>query len=547
MQKCKEDIIFFIEVFCYTKDPRRDPSVLPFICYDFQIDAILEIRRCIVVQLDILLEKSRDMGASWIVLYVLFYLWLFESGSDFRVGSRKEEFVDKAKIIDTLFEKLRFSLGFLPSWMLPQGFIWREHSTFMKLYNPELGNAIVGESANENFGSGGRSRAIMLDEFSKWDPNPAVAAWTSTADVTKCRIVVSTPKGSGNKFGQLALGTSGEKISKITLHWTLHPFKAKGAYYLDGELKIPIESTAKSFELWKSGIKVRSPWYDAEDKRRTASDLAQEVDIDYLASGSPFFDIISLKKQKPWAHYTRQNPLGAIPHGRHITAHIVENNGKIEMREDKEGWLRIFEMPDTKNRQYTQAGDTSEGLVRGDECFSVMKDSYTQNVVASFNGLIDPEEFAYKMWLVHLFYGNALSAPENNNHGYTTCKKFQELGGNLYMTKDDKGKPTQKRGWSTNLMTRPDALNILAGELKHGFFEIRDAIILGQCYTFIKNAKKHGHPEADGTLLDDGVITLAICGVVIKEHPFQAKTTTGSKRQQLAHDRVQRKNGGLGF
>ena len=112
----------------------------------------------------------------------------------------------------------------------------------------------------------------------------AEAAWTATADVTGCRIPVSSAQGSGNKFAQLAKGTK-ETIKKITLHWTLHPNKAKDAYYIDGEEKIPVDKLDSAFGIWKSGKEMRSPWYDDEASRRTPEDLAQEVDIDYLKSG----------------------------------------------------------------------------------------------------------------------------------------------------------------------------------------------------------------------------------------------------------------------
>ena len=237
-QKCATDIMFWIDLFCWTKDPRVDPDVLPFIAYDaFQKDSILEIQSAIDNQHDLLAEKSRDMGASWMVLYVLQHKWLFEDGSDFRIGSRKEEFVDQTGDIDTLFEKLRFNLERQPKFLMPIGFNWQKHSGHMRLINPFNGNAIIGESANEDFGSGGRRKAILLDEYSKWDQKIAKACWTSTADVSKCRIPISTPKGSGNKFAILAKGTK-EKIRKLTLHWTLHPEKSKGAYFFDATIVI---------------------------------------------------------------------------------------------------------------------------------------------------------------------------------------------------------------------------------------------------------------------------------------------------------------------
>ena len=109
--RCENDIMFWIDLFCWTKDPRKDPDILPFITYDaFQKDSILEIEMAIDKGYDLLGEKSRDMGASWMLLYVFQHKWLFEDGSDFRLGSRKEEFVDQTGDIDTLFEKLRFNL-----------------------------------------------------------------------------------------------------------------------------------------------------------------------------------------------------------------------------------------------------------------------------------------------------------------------------------------------------------------------------------------------------------------------------------------------------
>ena len=80
-KKCKEDILFWVNVFCWTKDQRiRPSSILPFITYPFQDSAIKIIEQAIDNQNDLLIEKSRDMGASWMVLYVYAHKWLFEEG-----------------------------------------------------------------------------------------------------------------------------------------------------------------------------------------------------------------------------------------------------------------------------------------------------------------------------------------------------------------------------------------------------------------------------------------------------------------------------------
>jgi len=542
---CRVDILFWVNMFCWTKDTRVKPSELPFICYPYQEGYLKDIEKAIDEQYDLGTDKSRDMGVSWMVLYVIAHKWLFEQGADFRVGSRKEEFVDKPKVMDTLFEKLRYCIDKLPDWMLPKDYSWSEDSTYMKLYNPEGGCTIIGESANEDFGSGGRSRAILLDEFSKWEGNKADAAWTATADVTGCRLPVSTPKGASNKFAQLMNGTD-EKIGRISLHWTLHPKKAAGAYYMEGSKKVLIKALADANRLWKEGIKVRSPWYDVEAERRTESDLAQEVDIDYLKSGNPFYDLVALTLQKSWEYGVRPNPASGIQYGHYITANLVEVNHKVKLMERPDGWLRVFELPKPE-RQYVIGGDTAEGLPKGDKCSAVVKDKWTLNTQATINKIMPPEEFAEKLLLLSKYYDEALTAPENNNHGYTTCKDFNELGGNLYFSRPEQSKSiVMKRGFSTTTQTRPAMLDQSAHNITKNATELRDPDIIAQCKTFVCN-EASGKPEAEGDFHDDLVIANAICDYIIKLVPYKAPANRKRIKDVGRVRRAENANAGMKF
>ena len=548
-QFCKHNILFWIDLFCWTKDPRKKPDILPFICYEsYQEEYIREIEKAIENQYDCLTEKSRDMGVSWMVLFVFMHKWLFEDGSDFRVGSRKEEFVDRANDIDTLFEKVRFNIGRQPIWLMPEGFRWDKHSNYMKFVNPVNNNAIVGESANEDFGSGGRRKAILLDEYSKWEPKIADAAWTATADVTKCPLPVSTPKGSGNKFALLAKGTK-EKIRVISLHWTLHPEKAKGVYCLYKDKKVLLDTPQEAYKTWKEvkgkiappplkGGLVRSPWYDAEAKRSTDVDLAQEKDIDYHRSGLPFFDLLALSLQKPWEYMQRKSPYDIIPHGYFIRVNLIKIDNMIEVREIEGGWLKIFELP-KKGQQYIFSGDVSEGLAKGDESFGIVRDKYTRNVIAVCNGLFKTDDFALKSQKVGEFYNHAKIAIENNNHGHSVNQDLKQMDCDLYMTtREDKdgNKIDSKLGWTTSSKTRPLMLDQAEEEIRLEAIELRDPDLIAQCETFVRD-EKTGKPEADGSFLDDGVIAFAIGGQVIKEHPYKApqKTTvteTAARRRK---------------
>jgi hypothetical protein len=264
--------IFFIENFCWTFDPRKNPSDLPFILYDYQKDYIRWVIEKIDAGEDALTDKSRDMGATYLVLCVFLWYWLFKSNSRFLVGSRKEDLVDgKAESQDDapLFKKIEYNIDRLPLWLMPRGFRKDVHRTFLNLTNPENGSQISGESANPDFGRGGRYKAILLDEFSFWDYD--TEAWRACSQSTPCRLPVSTAAPFG-KFKRLRFGMDGEVIAHRTLLWSLHP-----------------EKTAE--------------WYEREKKRSDPDTFAQEVDVSYetSAKGSVYGTEMKLVT---WGHFS---------------------------------------------------------------------------------------------------------------------------------------------------------------------------------------------------------------------------------------------------
>ena len=225
-ETCRQDRLYLFNVLAWTYDPRGKIKNLPFITYNYQDYAILWDAKAVNNDEDNIVEKSRDMGVSWIFVVNDFYDWLFTKEKiEIRWGSRKEDYVDKKGDMDSIFEKFRYLYQHLPSWIMPKGWNIKEHDNFMRLINPETGSSITGESTNSNFGRGGRKYRIRFDEFAFWECDSA--AWSACADATNCRTALSTPNGSSSKFALLAK-SSGMNI--ITLHWTLHPKKNIGAY-----------------------------------------------------------------------------------------------------------------------------------------------------------------------------------------------------------------------------------------------------------------------------------------------------------------------------
>ena len=97
---CSRDCLYWVNVFCWTYAPKDYPrySNRPFITYPYQDETVADLVKAVEEGHDVFIEKSRDMGASWMVLLVLTWYWTFYDQQSFLLGSRKEEYVDKALV-----------------------------------------------------------------------------------------------------------------------------------------------------------------------------------------------------------------------------------------------------------------------------------------------------------------------------------------------------------------------------------------------------------------------------------------------------------------
>ncbi len=243
-------------------------EIMPMMPYEFQevewraLEGIIEecLKPNSFKAFNYVAEKSRDMTWSWTMCMLSLHRWQFRNSS-ILIGSRKEDEVDTSGDMDTPFEKIRFQLLRQPDFLVPRGFDWRKHSKHMHLINPN-GGEITGESANPNFGRGGRKLFVWFDEFAFWDHD--YAAWRSCSQTTNLRIAVSTPNGPNNKFARLRHGEEQENVIVRTSPWYLHPLKSQG------------------LEMWNG--KYTSPWYREQKSRMSAEDMAREIDISYASS-----------------------------------------------------------------------------------------------------------------------------------------------------------------------------------------------------------------------------------------------------------------------
>src|SRR5688572_16531421 len=65
LEACRQDPLFWANTFVWTYDPRPRVKFLPFCSWPIQDECITRIIEAVDGRHDFLIEKSRDMGASW--------------------------------------------------------------------------------------------------------------------------------------------------------------------------------------------------------------------------------------------------------------------------------------------------------------------------------------------------------------------------------------------------------------------------------------------------------------------------------------------------
>lgn len=225
--RCAADILHWFDAWCWTYDPRLigkpGGAFLPFKLWPKQRDMVLWLKGRIDGSAEGLIEKSRDVGASYICAAVALWCWLYQPGFKATFGSLSVDDVDKKDNPDSIFEKLRIMLHRLPAELLPDGFSRGQHDNYMRIVNPENGATITGEGG-QNMGRGGRSTVYFLDEAARI-PN-ADQVEKALSGNTECVIWVSSVNGMGNLFARKRHSIlKPEQIFR--LHWRDDPRKTE--------------------------------------------------------------------------------------------------------------------------------------------------------------------------------------------------------------------------------------------------------------------------------------------------------------------------------
>ncbi|HEC60678.1 MAG TPA: hypothetical protein ENI27_00310, partial [bacterium] len=193
---CKSSILYWINTFVWTFNPRlKKDKTVPLVTYPFQDELVCWLMERIAMEESALVEKSREMGASWLACAMAVWLSLFDLEFVSYFMSMTEDTVDN-RMEDSLLGKCRFILRNLPEWMRG-GWIERAQGcdVQMALVVPQTQGTIKGILSKGTAARSGRSGVMFADEFAFVDDTEKVLKAMIT--LTGCKFFISTANGMG--------------------------------------------------------------------------------------------------------------------------------------------------------------------------------------------------------------------------------------------------------------------------------------------------------------------------------------------------------------
>lgn len=469
LRRCIADASYWIEHYCVTYDPRLETRYMSFVPFPRQVELLDWLSVRLSTSTPGVIEKSKDVGATFVCSYFMLHQWLWSEGFAGGIGSRDLETVDRLGDPASIFEKFRMTLKRLPAWMMPKGFDWRKHSLEGRLINPKMGSTLMGDGGR-NIGRGGRSTMYLLDEYNFLDhPEQADAALRDNSNVI---IYLGTPNGLVGTYQKR------EFLPTFTFHWSEDPRKNRwestsGVIKTEGngvhplaELptykKHPTYTRAKSKHT-KGGTVVIYPWYEEQCRKNRDHPwiIAQEVDISHIGSGFPRYNrefLIRLLDELP------ECLLDELP---------GESSWSAE--------VRTFCHP-VRGHRYLLVSDVAEGESNAegkanresDPDFSVthVYDVEDWEQVVHYRGRVDTHAYAIDLAVLGEMYNWADIAVERTGPGIATIKALTEEIGYPCVWHQGTSETNIKGGITASATSKKTSENELAGyinDMEEGF------------------------------------------------------------------------------
>lgn len=355
-------------------------------------------------------------------------------------------YISKITKVDTTLETIYdMEVENYHSYITTNGYI--NHNSMIEFIN---GSFIESIPTSEEAGRSESLSLLVIDEAAivRW----ASTIWAAAAPAISTggsAILNSTPYGISGFYHSKwveAITDSDSPFHPIRLYWKMHPERDQ-------------------------------QWYDTMSKTLGPRRTAQEIDGDFLSSGSTVFDLTDIK--------AIEDTLSEYP--------VIETRFN--------GQLRIMDKPKPDVRYFIGA-DVATGRSNDYSAFT-LGDSNGEEA-AVFKGRIPVEKYAKILGNLGKEFNWATIAPETNDIGLAVTTLLQIEGyPQLYyhkklLKKKGKSRPEveQYPGWITTSKNRSLIIDGLEEDIRKDNITIKDPFFVQEAYTFIYDSI--GRPVAMG-------------------------------------------------
>jgi len=467
--------IFYFSTFIYVVHPVR--GKVRFDLYPYQKSVLYQF---LAQRFNIIL-KFRQAGITELISMFCLWLAMYHPNKKINIISIKDTTAKK------VLKKIKYMYKNLP---------WYLQTPIVNGRANEYGSASMIEFSNGSFiesiptsSEAGRSESLSLlviDEAAivRWASQIWAAAFP-TLSTGGSAIVNSTPYGIGNFYHSTWVDSINRSnvFSPIRLYWQMHPERD-------------------------------DKWYKEMSTALGPKRTAQEIDGDFLSSGSSVFDLTDIK--------AIEDCLFDYP--------VIKTRFN--------GQFKQFLEP-VRDLDYFIGADVATGRASDYSSFTVMDKEGEEQAV--YKGRMPIGKYGKFLGDIGRLYNWAMLAPESNDVGLAVTSMLQTEGyPKLYyfqkmIKKKGKSKPEMDKspGWMTTNKNRPVIIDGLEEDIREGNIIVKDPFFVQEAYTFIYDGL--GRPVAMGKHKNNSVGDIDLETEVYADDDIMGKAITNHIRKSKSN------------
>lgn len=558
---CREDVLYFLNGWAFLYEPRKRydssgrplPKTFPFITWPHQDEWIKQAYSALGSR-DIVIEKCRDEGASWVGVLFAAKDWLFGDHVKIGIASSTEAKSD-SRNMGSIMAKLDWELGMLPRWMSGvKKKDWDRNLSEHTLDNYRTGGQITAFAAKADTARGDRFSWFLIDELASREWKVSLNDYLvmdALVGATDSRLIPSTPNGADGQFYDLIHTPS--NILKITIDWRENITKNRGLYKfvngipeaVDADNPLPADYSPPSQDvlnmfsrLRRRGYtlegSIRSPWYDnyCDRASSTPQSVAKELDRSYGGSTFAMFDdefMGYVNKSVAPPHQAGDFQVSDDGEYRYVRA----DNGPFKL------WCPLDHVNRPPKHSYVICGDIASGqggTYSSNSVLHVIDLTTKEQVLEYATNTVKPDRFAEIAVAMCKWFHDAYLAWEHMGPGtaFTTHVVERLKYTNVYRRPKTKSSgafigPRGGVGWINN---KPEDLENMVSDLitavRQERLVIRSVTLKDEFKQYVKEDGVIRHAlhrtatdDAKGRSHGDRVIAIGVGAIAMKDRVYQ--------------------------